>query len=213
MAKKISDIRRPEILDALQKAILADGMKLPSYDQIAKHGDMSRQLIRHYFPNEEEMMLALCESLEEVYRDCFVKSAIMSDEVSRLKIFIDFFFNFLSHRGLGKPEDDKIYDALLVYANGSEPLRKKLQAGYELVQMTIAHEIQVTYPELPQSACKELGYLTVTTMYGHWKMVRTIGFPNDYTSIARDSLLRLIESYVNHYEPPRDPLEPPIQTD
>ena len=166
MAKKISEIRRPEIIEALQKSILSDGMKLPSYDQISQHGEMSRQLIRHYFPDEEEMMLALCETLEQAYRDSLVKSAIAATGGSRLQLFIDFYFNFLSNRGLPKPPDDQIYDALLSYANTYEPLRAKLHIGYQLVQMTFAHEIQITYPDLPQSACKELGYIIIATMYG-----------------------------------------------
>ena len=202
MAKKISEIRRPEILEALQKSILADGMNLPSYDQIASQGDMSRQLIRHYFPNGDDMMMALCDSLEQAYRDCFVRSAIISTGGSRLNLFLDFYFNLLSDRGLGKPLDDKIYDALFVYATSHEPLREKLHAGYDLVQMTFAHEIQITYPDLPQSGCKELGYLIVATMYGHWKMVKTIGFSDSYTRVARDSMDRIIESYVNNYEEP-----------
>jgi len=204
LAKKISEIRRPEIIEALQKSIVTDGVNIPSYDQIANHGEMSRQLIRHYFPDEEEMMLALCETLEQVYRDCLVKSAIAATGGSRLQLFIDFYFNLLSDRGLPKPPDDKIYDALLSYANTHEPLREKLHNGYQLVQMTFAHEIQVSYPELPQSGCKELGYIITATMYGHWKMVKTIGFSESYSIVARDSVMRVIESYVDNYIEPLD---------
>ena len=213
LAKKISDIRRPEILEALQDSILADGMNFPSYDQIAAHGDMSRQLIRHYFSNSDDMAVALCDALEQAYRNLFVQSAILSDGGSRLGLFIDFYFNLLSHKGISEPEDDKLYDALFVYANRHEPLREKLQAGYQLVQMTFAHEIQITYPDLPQQACRELGYMVVATMYGHWKMVRTIGFSDYYTIVARNAVLRLIESYVDNHQEPEDTLEPPTDPD
>ena len=47
MAKKIRDIRRPEIVRALFDAIMELGVSLPSYDQVAKQGGMTRQLIRH----------------------------------------------------------------------------------------------------------------------------------------------------------------------
>jgi len=212
LTKKISDIRRPEILEALQKSLLTEGMSFPSYDQIASHGDMSRQLIRHYFSNSDDMAVALCEMLEQTYRDLFVKSAILPGDRTRLALFIDFYFNFLSDKGISKPDDDKIYDALLVYAGRHEPLREKLHMGYQLAQMTFAHEIQITYPDLPQRACKELGYLVIATMYGHWKMVRTIGFSDDYTRIARDAVLRLIDSYIENYEEPEDNLEPPTDS-
>lgn len=204
MAKKISEIRRPEIIEALQKSILSDGISVPSYDQIAKHGEMSRQLIRHYFPNEEEMMLALCEALEHVYRDCLVKTAIAVGDGNRLPVFIDFLFDILRSRGLPKPADDKIYDAIFSYANTHKLVKDKLHAGYELVQMTLAHEIQVTHPTLPQRGCNELGYLIIATMYGHWKMVTTVGFSENYSNIARDAMDRLIASYAENYVEPEE---------
>ena len=204
MAKKISEIRRPEIIAALQKAILVDGISLPSYDQIAKHGEMSRQLIRHYFPNEEEMVLGLVEALQNVYRDCLVQTAIAAVDSRRLQLFIDFLFDFMRDLGLPKPEDDNVFDAIFSYANTHKPVQKKLRAGYELVQMTMAHEIQVSHPELPQSGCRDLGYLIVSHMYGHWKMVRTVGFSEDYSRVARDAVNRLIDSYLANYEEPEE---------
>ncbi|MEO9468671.1 hypothetical protein [Parasphingorhabdus sp.] len=205
MAKKISEIRRPEIISALRTALEEDGMSLPGNDQIAKHGDMSRQLIRHYFKDGEDMMLALCEAMEEVYRDCLVKTAIAARGGSRLTIFLDFYFNYLADTGLPKPADDAVYDALLAYSNTHESVRKRLYDGYSLVQMTFAHEFQVTYPDLPQAACKELAYLVIVTMYGHWKMVANIGFSESHHRVSREALDRLIESYVANYEEPEEP--------
>lgn len=204
MAKKISEIRRPEIIEALQKSILEDGISLPSYDQISKHGEMSRQLIRHYFSGEEEMILALCDALEHEYRECLVKTAIASPDGKRLGVFIDFFFNMLKDRGLPKPADDQIYDAIFSFANTNQAVRDKLLMGYSLVQMTLAHEIQVSYPDLPQSGCKELAYLIIAMMYGHWKMVRTVGFSDSYSRVARDAILRLVESYSDNYIEPEE---------
>ncbi len=204
MPKKISEIRRPEIIEALQKSLLEDGISLPSYDRIAKHGEMSRQLIRHYFSDEEEMVLKLCEILEHEYRDSLVKSAIAATDGNRLQIFVDFLFDLLRDRGLPKPDDNRIYDAVLSYANTHENVRQRLKTGYELVQMTLAHEIQVSFPHIPQEGCKELGYLIVATMYGHWKMVATVGFSESYSVVARDAMNRLIASYAENYVEPED---------
>ena len=69
MPRKIAEIRRPEIVEALYAAIQTEGISLPSYDQVARHGDMSRQLIRHYFARSEDMALMLCDTLAQTYRD------------------------------------------------------------------------------------------------------------------------------------------------
>ncbi|MCR9134405.1 MAG: hypothetical protein NXI27_00295 [Alphaproteobacteria bacterium] len=202
MARKIADIRRPEIVQALYKAIEKDGISLPGYDQIAREGEMSRQLIRHYFASGDDMAVALCDALADTYRDCLMKGIIAADDSRRLSVFLDFYFNFLSDKGLPKPADDAVYDALFALASSNPRVRQNLHDQYTLLQMTLAHEIQISYPELHQSGCRELGYLIVIIMYGHWKMVASLGFSTDYNRISRQSLDRLIESYTANYVAP-----------
>lgn len=202
MVRKIADIRRPEIVQALYLAIQKEGIHLPGNDQIARHGGMSRQLIRHYFDNPEDAAVALCDALAATYRDCLMKGIIAADSSRRLGVFLDFYFNFLADKGLPKPADDSVYDALFALAGTSERVRQNLRDQYTLLQQTLAHEIQISYPDLPQSGCRELGYLIVITMYGHWKMVATLGFSDRYNRVAREALDRLIESYVAHYVDP-----------
>ena len=66
--------------------------------------------------------------------------------------------------------------------------------------MTLAHEIQISYPDLHQNGCRELGYLIVIVMYGHWKMVASLDFSTDYNRVSRDALDRLIASYTANYQ-------------
>jgi AcrR family transcriptional regulator len=202
LVKKIAEIRRPEIVQALHTAIQREGISLPSNDQIARHGDMSRQLIRHYFASSEDTAVALCNALADTYRDCLMKGIIAADSSRRLGVFLDFYFNFLADKGLPKPADDSVYDALFALAGTSERVRKNLHDQYSLLQQTLAHEIQISHPNIPQSGCRELGYLIVVTMYGHWKMVATLGFSDDYCRVAREAIDRLIDSYAARYEDP-----------
>lgn len=202
MAKKIADIRRPEIVQALYRAIQGHGVNLPSYDQIAREGDMSRQLIRHYFASVDDMALALCDALAATYKDCLMRGIIAADDSRRLSVFLDFYFDFLSEKGLPKPADDVVYDALFALAATNLDVRANLKGQYELLQMTLAHEIQISHPDLHQEGCKALGYLIVAVMYGHWKMVASLGFSRDYNRVSRDAIDRLVASYVAQYAPP-----------
>ncbi len=196
MATDIADIRKNEIVDALYKAVEADGIRMPGYDKIACHGSMSRQLVRHYFPDSEDMAVALCDALASAYRDCLMKGIIAADGNLRLNVFLDFYFDFLSKKGLPKPADDVVYDALFALASSSERVRRNLYDHYSLLQRTLAHEIQLSYPDLPQTHCRELGYLIVIIMYGHWKMVASLGFSTEYNRVSRTALDRLIASYT-----------------
>ncbi|GHA38244.1 hypothetical protein GCM10007989_37740 [Devosia pacifica] len=204
MPKSVSEIRKPEIVQAAMAALKHRGPPLPAYDTIAKEADMSRQLIRHYFPDPEELMLAVCDALAAAYRDCMMRGIIAADKTERLPVFLDFYFNFMSDKGLPKPADDAVYDALFAFSAASPRIRRNLYEQYTLLQHTIAHEVQVSNPQLNQKACRELGFLFVSLMYGHWKMVAALGFSEDYNRVTRQSLDRLIASYNQHYIDPDD---------
>ena len=202
MVKKIADIRRPEIVQALFRAIQEDGVTLPSYNQIASQGGMTRQLVRHYFSDPEDLAIALCDYLADSYRDCLMRGIIAADSHQRLGVFLDFYFDLLSDEGLEKPKDDEVYDALFALAGTSQRVRTNLHDQYMLLQMTIAHEIKISYPHLAQEGCRELGFLLVSLMYGHWKMIATLGFSSANNRVSREAMDRLIESYCQRYEDP-----------
>ena len=200
MPKKISEIRRPEIVQAMYDAIAKHGMSPPSYDLIAREGDMSRQLVRHYYKDPEQMAVDLCDHLAATYRDCLMRGIIQADESRRLQVFLDFYFDVLANKGLPKPKDDQVYDGVMALANSSQRVRDNLRGQYSLLQATLAHEVQISHPDLPQKACHELGYLVVALMYGHWKMVASLGIDDAMNRVSREAVDRLIASYVERYE-------------
>lgn len=209
MPKPISEIRRPEIVQAALKVINDRGLPIPSYDQVADEADMSRQLIRHYFPDPEQLMVAVCDALAERYRECLMQGIIAANATERLPMFLDFYFNFLAGKGLRKPADDAVYDAMFSLAAASPAVRANLREQYHILQFTIAHEVQISNPSLSQPACKEIGFLFVSLMYGHWKMVATLGFSEEYNAVTRAAVDRLIASYLGHYSDPSD-IGPPL---
>lgn len=202
MPKPVADIRKPEILRAAFRAISEGGLPAPSYDAIAQAGGISRQLIRHYFPDPEDLILGLCDMLAAAYRDRMMKGIIATDSRERLAVFLDFYFGLLEGEGLDKPADDAVYDAMLAMAAGSDRVRRNLHEQYTLLRHTIAHEVQISHPALPQSACREIAYLFVSLMYGHWKMVASLGFDRDHCRVARATMDRIIASYLERYDDP-----------
>lgn len=204
MAKPLADYRRPEIVAATLQAIKEHGLPMPSYDRIAQHAGMSRQLIRHYFPDPEKLMVAVCDAMAASYREALMKGIIQTGRTERLPLFLDFYFNFLAERGLRKPEDDAVYDAMFSMAQGSTAIRNALVEQYGELRQTIAQEVQISHPELSQKACREIGFLFVSLMYGHWKMVAALGFSTEYNKVTRAALDRIIESYLQRYEDPEE---------
>ena len=208
MAKPLAEYRKPEIVAATLLAINEDGLPMPSYDRIAQHAGMSRQLIRHYFPDPEKLMVAVCDAMAASYREALMKGIIQTGRTERLPLFLDFYFNFLADRGLRKPEDDAVYDAMFSLAQGSATIRNTLAEQYNELRQTIAQEVQISHPQLSQRACREIGFLFVSLMYGHWKMVATLGFSTEYNKVTRAALDRIILSYLDKYEDPEEDIQP-----
>lgn len=202
MPKAIADIRKPEIVEAAFRAIARHGLPMPSYDLIAQEAGISRQLIRHYFPEPQEMMLMLCDRLAASYRALLAKGIVAAQSHERLPLFLDFYFGFLEGKGLPKPADDAVYDAMFALAAGSGEIRANLREQYSLLHHVVAHEVQITHPELPQRACREVGHLFISLMYGHWKMVASLGMPSEHNRTVRQAMDRLIASYLANYDDP-----------
>jgi AcrR family transcriptional regulator len=207
MGKPLSDIRRPEIIQAAVKAISENGLPMPSYDTIAQQAGMSRQLIRHYFPEPEALMVAVCDALASAHRILLVRGIHQANSAQRLPLFLDYYFNLLTKEGLGKPADTAIYDAVMSLAANSKAVRDKLREHYNILQHTIAHEVQLSNPTLNQKACAEIGFLFASLVQGHWRLVATLGFSESYNRVTREAIDRLIQSYKDRYDDP-DMAEP-----
>lgn len=207
MTSSQKETRRLQIVRGALRALNTTGLPFPSFDTIAGEAGVSRQLIRHYFTDPESLMIAVCDELADSYRTALMQGILQTEATQRLPMFLDFYFNFLAGKGLRKPEDDAVYDAMFSLATQSPAIRDNLHEQYGLLRHVIAHEVQVSHPDLPGKACREIGFLFVALMYGHWKMVATLGFSASLNRVTREAMDRIIESYCGRFDDP-DSVEP-----
>ncbi len=195
MSKKDrSEARREEILEAAFDSLMEHGLRMLSYDDIAENHDLSRQLINYHFPDSEALMIALCDRIALVYRENLIRLVRDAKGRDRLQIFFDYYFDVLE--GSAKPRDDQVYDAMLSLSARSKAVQENLRSQYLVVQQVEGHELQIIYPQLHSEECEQLGYLFVCLMYGHWKMVASLGFSEDCKHVTRAAIDRLIQSYL-----------------
>ena len=196
MSKKDrSEARREEILEAAFDSLMENGLRMLSYDDIAEDHDLSRQLIIYHFPDPESLMIALCDKIALVYRENLVRLVRDAKGCDRLQIFFDYYFDVLEG-SVKKPRDDQVYDAMLSLSARSNAVQKNLHSQYLVIQQVVGHELQFNYPQLRTEECEQLGYLFVCLMYGHWKMVASLGFSEEHKHVTRAAIDRLIQSYI-----------------
>lgn len=187
--KQKSDLIR----DGAFAVLLEEGLPHLSYDRVAQAAGVTRQLVRYYFPEPDDLMLALCDRLADTYREALIEGLAQRENAQRLDLFFDFYFDLLE--GARKPRDDQVYDALFSLSARAPRIRDNLRGQYTLLGQVLSHELRAQYPEISLPACGEISYLFVILMYGHWKMVATLGLSEEHRHVTRRAVDRLIDSY------------------
>lgn len=193
MAPASGQDRRQQIVRGAFEALQERGLPHMSYDVIAEHAGLTRQLIRYHYPEPDDLMLDLCDMIAAIYRDVLISTAGSLQGAARVDAFLDFYFDLLD--GTPKPRDDKVYDAMLSLTASSPELKLRLGEQYRMIGQVLAHEFAVQYPDLDQQGAEELSWLFVCLMYGHWKMVAALGYDESHRVISRRAMDRLIRSY------------------
>ena len=197
MVKPIAEYRRKEILEAALSAINRHGLSKVSYDLIAEEASTSRQLIRHYYPKLEPLMVDIVETITESYRQLVINDINSIKSAQRLSIMMDFFFGQLQDRQL---PPSMSFDSMFALANNSEPIRQAMHTTHQILSETFQNELRVCYPTLPLKVYQELGHQFVSLITGHWRMVSSLGMSDKYTSVSRKAMDRLIQSYLDEHK-------------
>ncbi|MGR3320661.1 MAG: TetR/AcrR family transcriptional regulator [Pseudooceanicola sp.] len=185
--------RRKQIVQGAFDALMAQGLPHLSYDVIAESAGLTRQLVRYHYPDPDQLMKDVCDLMAGVYREALVTTAGQQQGPARVDSFLDFYFDMLD--GKAKPRDDQVYDAMFSLAARSEVVRGTLADQYKLVGQVLSHEFSVQFPDLDHQGAQELSWLFVCLMYGHWKMVSSLGYAESHRDVTRRAMDRLIRSY------------------
>ncbi len=89
-------------------------------------------------------------------------------------------------------------------AAGAPKEREALRYQYVLLGQVLALEIKMVHPQMPLEHCSEVAYRFVCLMYGHWKMVATLGLAGDHKRITRRAVDRIIAAYAHADSDPKD---------
>ncbi|WP_136634719.1 TetR/AcrR family transcriptional regulator [Pseudooceanicola onchidii] len=195
-----SNDRKQQIIQGAMRALQSQGLPHLSYDTVAEAAGVTRQLIRYHYSDPDTLMKDVCDHLAGIYREALITTAGQLKGPARVDAFLDFYFDLLD--GTPKPRDDRIYDAMMSLSATSPVIRKELVGQYRLIGQVLSHEFGVQYPDLTQRSAEELSWLFVCLMYGHWKMVASLGYAEAHRHVSRAAMDRLILSYR---ETPADP--------
>ncbi|WDE09557.1 TetR/AcrR family transcriptional regulator [Thalassomonas haliotis] len=84
--------RREEILDALEKCILAKGIQATSLENIADTAEMKRTILRHYIGNRDDIICALSQRWTDKYSQQWQETLTWLPQSNRAEALIDCLF-------------------------------------------------------------------------------------------------------------------------
>ncbi|MEM9584449.1 MAG: TetR/AcrR family transcriptional regulator [Pseudomonadota bacterium] len=99
--------KKDQVVRGAFDALLTHGLGNLSYDHVAEKSGMSRQLVRHYFPDQDALMVDVCNYLASLYQEPLIAAASSLEGPQRISMFLDFYFDLLSD--MPKPRDDQAY--------------------------------------------------------------------------------------------------------
>ena len=186
--------KKTQILKAATTLLAEQGLQALSYEALAHEAGLSRQLIRYYYEDPDDLIAELCDHLGNAYRQTLVTGVVDIGQVERLGFFMDFFFDLAE--GYAMPDKLEVYDAMMAYAGASQKVKERMRGQYQTLGQVMVHELAIAHPALSGAACEELSFLIVSMMHAHWSFVASLGYSRDHGRLARKAMDRLIASYV-----------------
>lgn len=195
MAKQTAPMRRAEIVQAALRAVGRHGLPMPSYDTVAQEAGMSRQLVRHYFSDPEDLMTGVGEALAAAYRECTARHLKGIEPGDRLSMLLDICLRLTSDEPPALAGHAAAYDAMCTLATASPAINAVLARQNEFLLRVIARQLRTADARLGHDAARQIAFLLVSLIHGHWKMVAMLGFSGDYTRATRQAMDHVITSY------------------
>lgn len=191
-----NDPRPAELVRAATQVFIKHGLTPLSYELIATEAGTSQQTIRRHYPDPQDLAIDLCQQLSAWFDDSLHKSLQAIRKTDRLDHLLNFYLDLPSRLAQPKRRDEQIINALVALSAKSEDIQEELRDHYLAMQERIAKAIRAAHPQLKPKQCKTLGFQIVCLIYGHWKMVASLGFAENNNVLVRaaiDHLLRRID--------------------
>ncbi|MBI9082300.1 MAG: TetR family transcriptional regulator [Desulfobacterales bacterium] len=137
--KDKSDIRKPEILDHLQRVMATEGIEGTTLAKVAKSMGVNSGLLIHYFKSKEEMIIAMVDRLVDIYGNLYLqKLAKYEAPEARLEFIMDTIFKVDPMLR----ENDSVFYACYVMSFRNNRIRSRFKHMFDRFRAQLSKEIE-----------------------------------------------------------------------
>jgi len=181
--------RTDELLDAVERVILRDGVAATTVASVAREADTHTSLVHHYLGSRQDALdAAVDRALQRV--EGLITDALRDVPAdNRLAAQLDVLFS----PALDDPRIEQLVEHLIVASYADERLRERLGAMYRRFTEIIEEAVADARPQLPADRRRRLAHAVVAL--GHASPTLSwLRLDPDLTADLRAAAQRLVES-------------------
>lgn len=188
MARPKKDMeRKSQILDALERIVIRDGIAKLTLAKVAAEAGLPRPLLRYFAGNKSELILLLFDRMLERGEAKLAGLQEIKEGAVKVDDILDLLFDGL----MADPELNAMVEQLWPYSAGDERIQTRLRDLYHRVCQEIVAHMCAERPGLNEDDCFDRAYGVVAMAFGA-SFFSDINFkPNDpeaFRRLARDML-------------------------
>ena len=177
--------RRVEILAALERCVLRDGVASTTVQAVATEAGCQRTLINHYFGDMDGLIGALLDKLSEDFDRSYREANAANPKLPSIPALLDFLFRRPPSRA------NELVGAF--HGAGIESAREPLAKMYDDAAAVLSGYLRTQFPDTSAARCRATGFALVclTSSRHH---LGVLGISNRQLQSLRASAKTLIDA-------------------
>lgn len=181
--------RTAEILDAIERVVIRDGIYGATLEKIAEEADMRRSLLRHNIGNREQLLEAFLDRFF-TRSDEEVKNMLgYLPSTDRVPVLLDYLFD----EDYSNSQLALVALALTSAASSQEDIRERLRQWNKDFIAMITTELQTSFPSASKEACYEVG-AGLVGIYFNTESLSPLGDMTQVRQASKKAAARLVST-------------------
>lgn len=192
--KNLTEQRHEDILDAFEQCLIKYGLEESTLERVAQEAGKSRNIIRHYIGNREDLIAAFVERVLSRIKQISEEILVNTPKQKLIPNVLDFLFE---ERKADAPPDlgERMLGGMWHIREQSPKVQQALLNFYQEFEKILTDGLTRLYPNVSTNKCREAAYSIICLAETNW-VLGSVGVDVSHTRMARKSaeyLLQILE--------------------
>lgn len=193
--KDLTEQRHEDILDAFERCLIKYGLEESTLERVAQETGKSRNIIRHYIGNREDLIAAFVERILLRIKQVAADTLADTPKQELVPNVLNFLFQ---ERTANDPPDlgERMLGGMWRIREQSPLTQQALLNFYKEFEKILTDGLSRLYPNVSTGKCQEVAYSIICLAETNW-VLGSVGVDNSHTNMVRRSAEYLLQSLDN----------------